>query len=295
MRADRRRLLASLLSLLLAPAGAARAREGRRMVQAPVTPPRPAFMLAESYRPGQSLAGWWVSEKYDGMRAWWDGRHLWSRGGERLAAPAWFTAGWPAQALDGELWAGRGRFEFTVSTVRRQQPEDKAWREVRFMAFDLPTHPGDFDARLAALRALLAQPAAPWLVPVPQQRAGTHAELMALLDKTVRLGGEGLVLRRGASPHHAGRSTDLLKLKPHEEAEAVVLAHLPGRGKHAGRLGALLVRTPEGRSFRLGTGLSDAQRQAPPAIGSTVTYRHDGLHASGLPRFARFVRVREDF
>ena len=254
----------------------------------------PALLLAEVYRPGMPLAGWWVSEKYDGMRARWDGQALWSRGGERIAAPAWFTAGWPAQPLDGELWAGRGRFEFTVSTVRRQQPAGEGWHEIRFMVFDLPAHAGTFDERLEAMRRLLPPPAAPWLLPVPQQPATTHAALMARLDETVRLGGEGLMLHRGASHYRAERNGDLLKVKRYQDAEAVVVGHVPGRGKHAGHLGALEVRLPDGRHLRLGSGLSDAQRREPPPIGATVTYRHDGFNASGLPRFARFVRVRSD-
>lgn len=251
-------------------------------------------MLADVYRAGMPLDGYWISEKYDGMRAYWDGRALWSRGGERIVAPAWFTAGWPAQAMDGELWAGRGRFEFTVSTVRRQQPDDKGWREIRFMVFDLPGQAGTFDARLHALQRLLPLPAAPWLLPVAQRAATTHADLMALLDRTVRLGGEGLMLHRGSALYRAERSGDLLKVKPHDDAEARVVAHLPGQGKHAGRLGALLVRMPDGRTFRLGAGLTDAQRREPPPIGAVVTYRFNGLTASGLPRFARFLRVRSD-
>ncbi|RYY79191.1 MAG: DNA ligase [Comamonadaceae bacterium] len=254
----------------------------------------PAISLADVYRPGISLAGWWISEKYDGMRARWDGQQLWSRGGERIAAPPWFTAGWPAQPLDGELWAGRGRFEFTVSTVRRQQPEDKDWREVRFMVFDLPAHAGTFDERLKALQRLLPLPAAPWLVLVPQQPATTHDALMALRDKTMKLGGEGLMLHRGASLYRAERNGDLLKVKPYQDAEAVVIGHTPGQGRNAGRLGALQVRAADGRTFRLGSGLTDAQRRDPPPIGATVTYRYDGLNASGLPRFARFMRQRKD-
>jgi len=254
----------------------------------------PALMLAERYRPGMPLAGWWVSEKYDGLRGYWDGKRLWTRGGEPIAAPAWFTAPLPPTPMDGELWAGRGRFEQAVSTVRNRTPDDKAWREIRFMVFDLPAQPGDLDARLAALRKLLPITEAPWVVPVAQAPATTHAELMALLDKTIRLGGEGLMLHRGASLYRGERSGDLLKLKPHDDAEARVVAHLPGQGRHAGRMGALLVRTPEGLTFRLGGGFTDAQRADPPPIGSTVTYRFNGTSATGVPRFARFVRVRDD-
>ena len=151
----------------------------------------PALMLASVYQPGTPLTDYWVSEKYDGVRAYWDGRQLLLRSGEKVAAPAWFTAHWPRQPMDGELWAGRGKFEQTVSVVRSQAPNDTAWRDVRFMVFDLPEQAGTFTQRLAALRQLLPVTNAPWLVPVAQQRATTHEDLQALLESTVRGGGEG--------------------------------------------------------------------------------------------------------
>ncbi len=196
--------------------------------------------------------------------------------------------------MDGELWMGRGRFAQAVSTVRSQTPLDTAWREIRFMVFDLPAAPGYFTARLAALRKLLPITTAPWLVAVPQQRATTHEALQALLDKTVRMGGEGLMLHRGASPYRSERTADLLKVKPFDDADARVVAHIGGRGKHAGRLGALMVEMPDGKRFKLGSGFTDAEREDPPAIGTSVTYRYNGLNPSGLPRFARFLRVRND-
>ena len=254
----------------------------------------PALMLAEVWRPGMPLDGHWVSEKYDGVRGFWDGRALWTRGGERIAAPAWFTAGWPQQPMDGELWAGRGRFEHASGTVRSQAPDDSAWRAMRFMVFDLPAESGEFDHRLQVLQGLLPIKAAPWLEPVRQERATTADALRRQLDATVRAGGEGLMLHRGNSLYGAGRSAHLLKVKPYDDAEAVVLAHLPGQGRHAARMGALQVRTPEGVVFKLGGGFTDAQRDDPPPVGSTVTYRYNGLTAQGVPRFARFMRVRTD-
>ena len=255
----------------------------------------PALLLAGRYRPGIDLRDWWVSEKYDGVRAHWDGRQLRTRGGERIAAPAWFTAGWPALPMDGELWAGRGRFEHAQSAAAREQPDDAQWRALRYMVFDLPAHPGSFDERLAALRAAVSALDHTWVQAVPQRKVAGDAELQALLREVVRGGGEGLMLHRGASLYRAGRGEDLLKLKTHDDAEARVIAHVPGKGKHAGRLGALMVETPEGRRFALGTGFTDAQRADPPPVGSWVTYRFRGLHeGSGLPRFASFLRVRSD-
>lgn len=254
----------------------------------------PALLLANVYRPGMPLADYWVSEKYDGVRGYWDGHTLRTRGGETVAAPAWFTASWPATPMDGELWAGRGRFAHAQSTTRQQQPDDAAWRQMRFMVFDLPAQAGPFDDRLTALKALVAQIHQLWVQAVPQQRVATDAALQALLQRTVRAGGEGLMLHKGSSLYRSGRSDDLIKLKTHEDTEALVVGHLPGKGKHAGRLGALLVEMPTGQRFKLGAGLTDADRADPPPIGSWVTYRFRGTHDGGLPRFASFVRVRSD-
>ncbi|MDR3454612.1 MAG: DNA ligase [Rhodoferax sp.] len=257
------------------------------------------LMLANVYHPGVPLADYWVSEKYDGVRGYWDGKQLLTRNGERVNAPAWFTAGWPATPLDGELWAGRGQFTKAVGAVRQQTPNDAAWRGMRFMVFDLPAQGGPFTDRIPVLNRLLATMAVPWVQPVAQSRVANHEALQIMLARTVRLGGEGLMLHRGASLYRAQRNDDLLKVKTFDDAEARVIAHIPGKGKYAGLLGALLVQMPDaagqpGLRFKLGTGFSDEQRQNPPALGSWVTYRFRGLNDSGIPRFASFMRVRED-
>ncbi len=259
---------------------------------------KPALMLANVYHPGMALGDYWVSEKYDGVRGFWDGEKLLTRGGERVMAPSWFTAGWPKTPMDGELWAGRGQFPKAVSTVRQQVPDDDAWRNMRFMVFDLPAQPGPFTERIPALNGLVSQIDKPWVVAVAQYRISSHAALQAQLKKTVKLGGEGLMLHRGDSFYKGLRNDDLLKVKTHEDAEARVVGHIAGKGKNAGRLGALLVEMPaEGgkaaQRFKLGTGFSDAQRKSPPPIGALVTYRYRGLNDSGIPRFASFMRVRE--
>lgn len=183
--------------------------------------------------------------------------------------------------------------------MRQQTPDDAAWRGMRFMVFDLPAQGGPFTDRIPVLNRLLAELLVPWVQPVAQSRVATPQALQALLAKTVKAGGEGLMLHRGASLYRAQRNDDLLKFKPFEDAEAQVVGHLPGKGKYAGMLGALLVQMPgepgqPGQRFKLGTGLRDAQRRDPPALGSWVTYRFRGLTDSGLPRFASFLRVRED-
>ncbi|MFT4242672.1 MAG: DNA ligase [Acidovorax sp.] len=254
----------------------------------------PAPTLAQRYRPGIDVTAYWVSEKYDGVRALWTGRELLSRQGLPIAAPAWFTAGWPATPLDGELWAGRGRFDAAQSAVAQAVPQDAQWRALRYMVFDLPGHPGGFGERLPALRHTVAALGQPWVQAAPQWRVASHGALMKQLHDHEKAGAEGLMLRRDDAPYRGGRSDDLLKLKSFEDAEGRVVGHVPGKGKYAGLTGALIVELPSGQRLRLGSGLTDGLRRSPPPIGSVVTYRYNGTHPGGLPRFARFWRVRAD-
>lgn len=263
------------------------------MAQERQSSPAPV-MLANSYQRGIDLSDYWVSEKYDGVRGYWDGKQLMTRGGEIIKVPTWFVKNWPATAMDGELWAGRGQFSVAVSTVRMQTADDAAWRRMRFMVFDLPAHEGSFDERLLALQRLIKQINLPWVQAVTQTKVRDHQQLLAMMQKAVAQGGEGLMLHRGSSLYRAERNNDLLKLKPYDDAEATVLGYVPGKGKYTGRLGALLVETSQGVRFKLGSGFSDAERAAPPAIGSEVTYRYRGLNQSGVPRFATFLRVRSE-
>jgi DNA ligase-1 len=255
---------------------------------------QPDLLLANVYQKGVDLTQYWVSEKLDGVRAYWDGTRFISRGGSPYVAPTWFTRGFPQIPLDGELWVGRNRFQPLVSTVRKLQPDDEQWRQVRYMVFDLPGGEGDFTQRLQSLQDLFREIESPYIQLVRQERVPDHPHLMQRLAKVVKAGGEGLMLHRAGSDYAGGRSDDLLKVKPHLDAEARVIAHLPGKGKYTGLLGALLLETPDGRQFRLGSGFSDAERAAPPPIGSRVTYKYHGLTASGLPRFASFLRIRKE-
>ncbi len=260
----------------------------------PATSAPPALALANVYQGGIDLERYWVSEKLDGVRARWDGTALYSRRGNRFNAPPWFSKGFPRVPLDGELWMSRGTFELVSGTVRRQTPDPATWRRVRFMVFDLPADDRTFDDRLRRLRAMFSGGEAPHISLIEQFRVTDSTQLMATLERVVAAGGEGLMLRNGDSRYRAGRSGDLLKLKTHEDAEAVVVGHLPGRGKYAGMLGSLVVEMPDGRRFKLGTGFSDAERRQPPPVGATVTYKYHGKTRNGLPRFASFLRLRED-
>lgn len=275
----RRQALAVLTSIpLLAPNASAN--------EAPV-------QLATSWPPGRSPQGFWVSEKFDGVRAVWDGQVLRFRSGRVLSAPAWFVAALPSMPLDGELWMGRGQFDRLSGVVRKAVPDDEAWRAVKYLVFDVPGHAAPFKDRVRLVQTTVQAARVPWLVSVTQEAVQDAPALQARLQQTVRDGGEGLVLHRTDAHWRSGRTEALYKLKPEPDEEGRVVGYQPGKGRLQGQTGALLVQMPSGQRFALGAGLSDALRRDPPPVGVWVTYRYRDRTPSGLPRFASFVRVRE--
>jgi len=257
--------------------------------------PEPALLLANVLQSQTDVAQYWVSEKFDGVRAIWNGRELRFRSGRRVNAPAWFTEHFPPQPLDGELWLGRGEFDRLSGIVRKEQPDDAEWRQVRYMLFELPDAPGTFTERIARMQEMVEAARIPWLQAVEQFRVRNRAELQQRLSKVLKQRGEGLMLHLADAPYATGRSDVLLKLKPWLDAEASVIEHLPGKGKYRGMLGALRLEMPDGKRFNLGTGFSDVVRRNPPPVGALVTYRYRELNANRLPRFASYLRVREGF
>jgi DNA ligase-1 len=253
------------------------------------------ILLANPYHDDINPADYCVSEKLDGVRGVWDGKTLRHRSGNPVHAPKWFTDALPSVPLDGELWIARQSFDKLSAIVRRELPIDEEWRQVQYMIFEMPDAPGDFAQRLALMHATIARANVPWLHQITQFRVADRKALATRLKEVVALGGEGLALHRADALYTTGRSDVLLKLKPMLDTEAAVIGHLAGKGRNTGRLGALLVETPEGRRFRIGTGFSDADRANPPSIGSVITYRYRDLTSTGLPKFASFVRTHDSF
>lgn len=255
----------------------------------------PPLQLAKSFQSDIDISKYWVSEKVDGIRAYWSGKKLITRKGNIIQAPNWFTAPLPKIPLDGELWINRKEFELVSGIVRQKVPDDNKWRKVKYMLFDLPGSLQTFSHRKVQLAELVKRSAIPHLQLVEQNRVNTELELHQLLKKTVAKNGEGLMLRHENSVYQAKRSNDLLKLKIYQDAEAKVIAHFPGRGKNKGLMGSILVETKQGIKFKIGTGFSNQERQSPPVIGSTITYRFRGKTNKGTPRFASFMRMRDEF
>ena len=292
---DIRRAVCGLAAVVLVLSGGVAAQDEGLVLSGGVAAQSEGFLLAKTYRDGLDLSQYLVSEKLDGVRAQWDGGRLVSRNGHTFAAPDWFVAEFPAVRLDGELWAGRGTFERLSGIVRRQKSSKDGWREVRFMVFDAPDADGPFTERLQTLQRLVREAGVAHLQVVAHSPVESEAQLQRRMQAVVAAGGEGLMLRRKDSAYRGGRSDDLIKLKPHTDAEARVVAHHPAKeGKYTGLTGAVTVETADGLRFRIGTGFSDQDRHHPPPIGSVITYRYQGFYQSGIPRHPVFLRVRND-
>ncbi len=250
-------------------------------------------LLAHSWDGESDPTGWWLSEKLDGVRAYWDGREFKSRNGNVFHVPEFFREKLPNNLhLDGEIWGGRGNFDETSGIVRSSQRDETRWRKLIYVVFDAPSFTETFEKRMAhAFAAIDPTSRALWH---PHRRCTGLDDLLAELARVQGMNGEGLMLRQPGSLYERKRSRSLLKVKTFHDADALVVGHQPGEGKHDGRMGALMCKLADGTEFKVGTGFSDEQREKPPAIGSTITFSYFELTKSGTPRFPSYVGQRAD-
>ncbi len=241
----------------------------------------------------QNISAWVISEKLDGIRAYWDGAQLFTRQQKKINAPQWFVAKLPPFALDGELWSKRGDFENIQSIVLRDTP-DARWSEIKYMIFEVPYAKGAFLMRLQKLEAYLQKNKVEHLHIIEQKICQSASDVERFMDEVKKAGGEGAMLKDASKEYFTGRTASLLKVKEADDAEAVVIGYKEGQGKYAGMVGSLHVRLADGKKFFVGSGLSDAQRKDPPKIGDVITFKHYGVTKYGKPKFASFMRIRED-
>jgi DNA ligase 1 len=280
-------------------------------------------LLAKSYFKNNGepsipdIKGWWQSEKFDGYRAVWTGSKFVSRTGKEFVSPKWFKELMPPQIpLDGELWMGRSQFE-QCGGIRRKEPQDKDWAHVQYLIFDMPTVLKPFEIRkdlidlvassVVANAQLLVRDRHPHLrqfLPkhwepaqaVKQIRATSLAQVRKDLDRIVKQGGEGLMLRKPKSLYEGKRSSTLLKVKKAFDAECRVIGYKPGAGKYAGKLGAFhcaLVKNPKVKFYL--SGMTDKVRgnyKTTHPVGTVLTFMYNETNKSGVPRFPRYLRIR---
>jgi DNA ligase-1 len=255
---------------------------------------QPDVQLANVFSESTHVDEYLVSEKYDGVRAIWTGQELLTRQGNPIYAPNWFIEKLPNVWLDGELWSKHNDFQFIQSTVSKNKPVESEWRKIHYMVFDAPDKEKTmaFEDRYKRYTQIINTLGLPYVVAIEQFSVPTNQALQQVLDDYVGKGAEGLILHRKLARFENGRTDNLLKLKPYMDAEAKVIDILNGAGKFDGMMGSIVVEMPSGIRFKIGSGFSDEERRSPPKVGDYVTYKYHGFTERGIPRFASFLRLR---
>lgn len=259
------------------------------------------LLLAKEWDPEKvDPTGWWMSEKLDGVRAYWKNGQLWSRISNVFAAPGWFTNDFPDVELDGEIFWKRGAFNVTSGIARRKDPDAaEMWDDLTYQVFDAPGLNLPFEERLAWVEAL-GMPGCKYARAVPHELVTGPQHVWDRLQQVTGAGGEGLMLRAPGSLYEFKRSKTLLKVKPWDSDEVKVVGYEPWRGvKRPGRedwMGALQCEMRDGTKVRVGSGFGDEQRYENPQawVGEIITINFRGKSEYGVPRHPVFAGVAID-
>lgn len=255
-------------------------------------------LLAKEFDPDkQNVEGWYLSEKLDGIRAFWSSKNkkLYTRNGKIIHSPAWFIEKFPLDVdMDGELWIGRGHFNKVSGIARKHVPIDEEWRHVKYLVFDIPDSTIKYEERITKYTDMIKLISVDWLQPVQVYRALNNDHVFSELLKIEKLGGEGLMLRKPESFYEHKRSNTLLKVKSFQDEEGTLTGFIEGDGKYKGMVGAFILQLKNGVHIHVGTGLSDDLRKNPPKIGSLIKYKFFEKSSAGIPRFPVFIEVRTD-
>ncbi|KXN82465.1 DNA ligase [Leucoagaricus sp. SymC.cos] len=237
----------------------------------------PELLLANKWdiETGVDPTGWWISEKLDGVRTYYDGKRMVSRLGNAFTPPQWFLDKLPKDVtLDGELFSGRGEFQSTVSIVKTVNSPH--WKNITFQVFDIPSRGTEpFESRMSYLQTTLFGPSGShhdekFIKVVEQEQARDRQHVLDRLKEIESLGGEGVMLRRPGSVYEGCRSSSLLKLKTFYDAEAVVVGYVEGKGKNKGVTGALKCKMESGKTFSVGSGFQELTRDRVPRFPTFV-------------------------
>lgn len=251
------------------------------------------IQLANLYNKTIKIDEYLVSEKLDGVRAYWNGKELISKQGNVINAPKCFTKNLPSQHLEGELWIARNSFEKVAAIVQKENSTCDDWQDIKLMLFDLPQLNVPFSQRFIEMQKIVKDVNYNNLQVIEQFSVASHQALEQKLKEIVKQGGEGLMLHKANSFYQATRNDNVLKYKTYEDEEAKVIAHIAGKGKYDKMMGAILVENKDGIRFKIGGGFSDQYRKNPPPIGSIITYKFYGKTKNNKPKFASFLRVSD--
>ncbi|WP_024954298.1 DNA ligase [Sulfurospirillum arcachonense] len=254
---------------------------------------KPDLLLLKTYNESLHVDGWFMSEKLDGVRAYWDGKKLISRGGKVFKAPKWFTKDFPLFEIDGELWSKRDDFDNISGIVRKQTPH-KGWKNLTYNIFEVPNQKGGLKNRLDVLDDFLKVKPNKYIKIIKQITCKDKQHLKSFLKKIEDKGGEGVVIRNQNALYINKRTAEALKVKSFFDSECEVIGYKKGRGKYENLLGSLICKMKNGVIINLGSGLSDILRRNPPKKGIIVTFKYQGLTKNGKPRFPVFMRVKDE-
>ncbi len=249
---------------------------------------KPELFLLKNYKQDNNVISWYMSEKLDGVRAFWDGEQLVSRSGRVFSAPRFFTKDFPNFELDGELWSKRGDFSNIVSIVNRKKSHN-GWKNLTYNIFEVPSGDGNLTTRLKKIKQYKKSK---YIKVINQTQIKSRKELKKFLAYVEKLGGEGVVVRDGSLAYYTGRRKDALKVKSYTDAECEIVGYNKGRGKYEGVVGSFSCRMKDLQVINVGSGLSDDLRAVPPNIGTVVTFKYYGLTSKGKPRFPIFLRIK---
>lgn len=252
----------------------------------------PQLFLLKTYKDDFNTTGWVMSEKYDGVRAFWDGQKLISRSGKLFTPPPSFTKDFPSFALDGEIWSKRGDFENIVSIVNTKNSKDR-WDALKFMVFELPAQDGNLFERLEVLQRYLTRHTATKIRLIRQHKILKKEDVKVYFDARIKDGAEGIVIRNPFVEYYSGRTKYAFKYKPFIDAECKVKEILKGRGKFSSVMGAVKCDF-DGQMITIGSGFDYEDRKAPPKIGTVISFKYYGLTALGNPKYPVYLRTRDD-
>jgi len=247
---------------------------------------KPNLFLLNKYSEDTNITGWYMSEKLDGVRAFWDGENLISRGGKIFNAPKFFTKKFPFHNLDGELWTKRDDFSNIISIVRQKKPHN-GWKNITYNIFEVPNADGNLSKRLSLVKETK------YIKLIKQIKVKDKKHLDNFLNKIQKQGGEGVVVRNASLVYYTGRDNNALKVKRYIDEECEIVGYNKGHGKYDGLVGSFSCRMKNLQIIKIGSGLSQHEREIPPVIGTIITFKYYGLTSKGNPRFPVFLRVRD--
>ncbi len=249
---------------------------------------KPDLLLLKTYK-NQNITGWVMSEKLDGIRAYWDGKKLLTRSGKIIHAPIWFTKDYPHFEIDGELWTKRGDFE-NISSIVRDKIPGKKWKDIRHYIFEVPNSEGGLFQRLSKVKPYEGK----YIKIIPQINIKDKNHLKIFLKKIESKKGEGVVVRDPKSPYINKRTSKVLKVKTFHDSECTVIGYKEGKGKFKNLVGSIICKLLNGTEFKVGSGLTVKDRKNPPKIGAMITFKYKEFTKYGKPRFPVYLRVRDD-